>query len=125
MAFNSLLRSYSDNYIQFKVTGNSRYRDAYTSAQQGLDKIISDLQDSVNGQKQQIAAFYKSGVEQKLSNLQQQNKFLQRGILSEQDEITASKMRSDASAPSLPSVPTWQYIAIGSLLLMSIGLSVM
>lgn len=124
--FNSLLRSYSDNYIQFKITGNTRYQQAYTSAQQGLDSILSQLRNSVDAQKQQISAFYKSGVEQKLTELEQRNRFLQRGIVDEKDEITAAHMRSEAPAPvSAPAIETWQYIALGVLGATAVGLSVL
>ena len=122
--FNSLIQSYSNNYVQYKVTGNTSYQTAYTSAQQGLDSIIGQLQNAVNSQKSQIAKFYKSGVEQKLTDLQHRNRFLQRGIVSEKDEITAAKMRSETPAPT-PTVQTWQYIALGVLGATAIGLSVM
>ena len=120
--FNSLLRSYSDNYIQFKVTGNSRYQQGYVSAQQGLDSILNQLQTTVDGQKQQIGEFYKSGVEQKLVDLEQRNRFLQRGLVSEKDEIVAAQMRSQS--PQI-SIQPWQYITIGLLSATAIGLSVM
>jgi len=124
--FNSLLRSYSDNYVQFKVTGNTRYQQGYTSAQQGLDSILSQLKNSVDAQKQQISAFYKSGIEQKFTELEQRNRFLQRGIVSEKDEITAAHMRSESpSSPSMPTIETWQYIALGILGATAVGLSVM
>jgi hypothetical protein len=120
--FNSLLRSYSDNYIQFKVTGNSRYQQSYTSAQQGLDSILSQLQTAVDAQKQQIGAFYKSGIEQKLVELEQRNRFLQRGLVSERDEIVAAQMRSQDTQMS---IQPWQYITLGILSATAIGLSVM
>lgn len=124
--FNSLIQSYSNNYIQYKVTGNTNYQNAYTSAQQGLESIISQLQNAVNEQKGQISAFYKSGVEQKLTDLEQRNRFLQRGIVSEKDEITSAEMRAQAPPPtSIPTVQTWQYIALGVLGATAIGLSVM
>lgn len=120
--FNSLIRSYSDNYVQFKVTGNPNYQNGFTSAQQGLDSIISQLQSQVDAQKQQIAAFYKSGVEQKISDLEQRNRFLQRGIVSEKDEITAAQMRSET--PTVISIQPWQYLALGILGITAVGLSV-
>lgn len=122
--FNSLVRSYSDNYIQFKVTGAPRYQTAYQSAQQGIQSILSQLQETVDTQKRQISEFYKSGVEQKLQDLEQRNRFLQRGIVSEKDEIVAAQMR--AQGPSvLGSVPTWQYYTAGGLVIASVVLSLL
>jgi hypothetical protein len=115
--FNSLVQSYSSNYVQYKVTGNPSYQSGYTSAQQGLDSIIGQLQDEVNSGKQQISNFYKSGVEQKITDLEMKNRKLQRGILTEKDEIAAAKIRGEHSAPppASPPVSTSQYIAMGVL----------
>jgi hypothetical protein len=115
--FNSLTQSYSTNYVQYKVTGNPSYRNGYTSAQQGLDTIINGLKDEVNSGKQQIAAFYKSGVEQKIKSLDLKNRKLQRGILAEKDDIMAAKIRGEQPTPSPAPVPvsTSQYVAMGVL----------
>lgn len=124
--FNTLLRSYSDNYVQFKVTGASKFQQGYTAAQQGLDSILDQMRNSVDAQKQQMSAFYKSGVEQKLTKLNQDNRFLQRGIVSEKDEVTAASMRSDSQTSiQLPAIQTWQYVALGVLGATAVGLSVM
>jgi hypothetical protein len=114
--FNSLVQSYSSNYVQYKVTGNPSYQSGYTSAQQGLDSIIGQLQEEVNLGKQQIADFYKSGVEQKITNLEMKNRKLQRGIVTENDDITAAKIRAE-QPPPVAAVPvtTSQYVALGVL----------
>ena len=115
--FNSLVQSYSSNYVQYKVTGNPSYQTGYVAAQQGLDTIVSQLQDEVNFRKQQIAAFYKSGVEQKITDLEMKNRKLQRGILTEKDDIVAAKIRGEQPAPPPSPVPvsTSQYVAMGVL----------
>lgn len=113
--FNKLRQSYSDNYIQYKVTGNSSYQNAYTSAQQGLESIISQLKDSVDTEKKDMSYFYKSGIEQKLQQLDSNNKLLQRGILSEKDDIIASQLRRSSPPPSSPTISTTQYVLLGGL----------
>ena len=121
--FNSLIQSYSSNFVQYKVTGNQSYQNGYTSAQQGLDSIINDLQSEVDSGKAQISAFYKSGIEEKIKSVDAKNRKLQRGILSEKDEIAGAKIRNETSAPMSPSVSTSQYIALGVLGVTMIGLS--
>jgi hypothetical protein len=123
--FNTLLRSYSDNYIQFKVTGAPKFQQGYTAAQQGIESILSQMKTMVDAQKQQMSEFYKSGIEQKVTELNQRNRFLQRGLVSESDEVTAAHMRSDSSSIQLPVVQTWQYVTIGVLGATAIALSVM
>lgn len=123
--FNSLIQSYSSNFVQYKVTGSQSYQNGYTAAQQGLDSIISELQSEVNSGKAQIADFYKSGVEQTVKSLDAKNRKLQRGIITEKDDIAAAKIRNEqpAPAPSLPTVSTTQYIAVGVLVATILGFS--
>ena len=125
--FNSFIQSYSSNFVQYKVTGNQSYQNGYTAAQQGLDSIISELQSEVNSGKAQIADFYKSGVEQKVKSLDAKNRKLQRGIITEKDEITAANIRNEQPAPppTPPTVSTDQYILIGVLGAAIVGLSMM
>jgi protein-arginine kinase activator protein McsA len=125
--FNSLIQSYSSNFVQYKVTGNQSYQNAYTAAQQGLDSVINELQAEVNSGKAQIADFYKSGVEQKIQSIDAKNRKLQRGIITEKDEIAAAKIRNQqpASPPTSSTVSTSQYIAIGVLGAAIVGLSLM
>jgi hypothetical protein len=125
--FNSLIQSYNSNYVQYKITGNPSYQSGYVSAQQGLDSIISQLQQEVNTEKTDISNFYKSGVEQTLNGLQQKNRKLQRGIVMEKDDIAAEKIRNEQPAPSPapPMITTNQYIMLGVLGATILGLSVL
>jgi len=124
--FNSLISSYNSNYVQYKITGNPSYQTAYTAAQQGLDSIISSLQDEINGEKQNISDFYKSGVEQKLNTLRATSKKLQRGIVSENDVIAASKIRNTQPSPPAPvSITTTQYVLLGVSGALMLGLSLL
>jgi DNA primase large subunit len=123
--WNSLLQSYNSNYVQYKVTGNQKYKNSYISAQEGLDSILSQIKGDVDSGKAQMSAFYKSGVEQKIMDLQLRNRKLQRGIVSEKDDIAAAKIRNEhpASTTSPSSITTSQYIAIGVLGVTLAGLS--
>jgi len=124
--FNSLISSYNSNYVQYKITGNPSYQTAYTAAQQGLDSIISSLQEEINGEKQNISDFYKSGVEQKLNTLRATSKKLQRGIVSENDVIAASKIRNAQPSPPAPvSITTTQYVLLGVSGALMLGLSLL
>lgn len=118
--FNSLTQSFNSNYIQYKVTGNPSYQAAYTSAQDGLNSIIDSMREQVKSEKASISDFFKSGVEQKLNNLQSTNRKLQRGILTQRDEIVASEIRN--SQPSI-SISTNQYVLLGIVGSIMLGLS--
>jgi len=115
--FNSLLQSYNSNYVQYKVTGVPSYKTAYEAAKEGLDSMLTTLQTEVTKDKADLSDFYKSGVEASISSLQQKNRKLQRGILSEVDDIAAAKIRNQQPPPihPSPSISTTQYITLGVL----------
>ena len=125
--FTSLLNSYNSNYVQYKVTGNASYKNSYTKAQEGIESILSQMEKDVNSEKASISDFYKSGVEQKMNELQQKNRRLQRGIVSERDDITAANMRGEQPLPlpAPPAISTNQYITLGVLGAVMLGLAVL
>ena len=120
---NSLVQSYSSNYVQYKVTGNPSYQKGYTAAKQGLDSILNEMQNEVDSGKKQAADFYKSGVEQKIVDLEQKNRKLQRGLITENDDSIAAKIRKEQPV-SLPivSISTTQTIVLGVLGVAMIGM---
>lgn len=122
--FNTLLNSYRDNYIQYKVTGSPSNQTAYTSAQQGIQNILNSLQTQLTAQKTQISSFYGSDIEKKLQSTQDEMKKYQRKTLATEDEIQAAKMRTDTPQPSPPlQMPMmWQYITLATLGAVSLGL---
>jgi hypothetical protein len=123
--FNSLLQSYNSNFVQYKVTGVPSYKTSYEAAKQGLDSILTNLQEQVANDKSEISAFYKSGIEESISTLEQKNRKLQRGMLAEADDITAAKIRNQQPVtitPS-PSISTTQYITVGILAAIVAGLA--
>lgn len=123
--FNSLLQSYNSNFVQHKVTGNSSYQQGFLAAKQGLDEIVSELEKEVSAEKQSISDFYKSGVEQKMTELEQNNRKLQRGIMAEKDQEIASKTRSDYPASFQVQISTAQYVSVGVLGVIALGLSML
>ena len=122
--FNTLVRSYHDNYIQYKINGAQASQNAYLSAQQGIQTILDSLQQQVDAQKSQISDFYKSDVEEKLRDTQSDITKYQKKIVTTEDSIEAAKIRSQSSLPSA-SIQTplmGQYIALSILGVVALGL---
>jgi tryptophan synthase alpha subunit len=113
--FNTLLQSYHDNYLQYKITGDPKYQTSYTAAIEGLESIMSTLKEDVREQKKQIADFYKSGTEEELNTLQSTKKALQQGIMSEHDLKTTAEMRQAQLETPGFMLSTTQYIILGVL----------
>lgn len=114
--FTTLTKSYYDNFLQYRLTGNASYQNSYMSAEQGIEAILASLQDQVNTQNQQISNFYSSDVEGKLKTIQSDIRSAQRNILSNSDEAVAATMRNTSvSQPISSGVPTSYMIATGAL----------
>lgn len=123
--FTTLRSSYYDNYLQYKLTGNASYQNSYMSAEQGIQSILSSLQDQINTQNQQISSFYNTDVEGKLRDDQSKIRNAQKNILKESDAVTAAQMRNQPLTSSIPSIPTSYYIAGGALIATAFLLSVL
>jgi peptidoglycan hydrolase CwlO-like protein len=125
--FNTLTRSYHDNYIQYKINGAQASQNAYLAAQQGIQTILTSLQQQVDQQKSQISDFYTSDVEGKLRDTQSDMTKYQKKIVSTGDQIEAAKMRSETQLPSPPiQTPLMgQYIALATLGVIAFGLMAM
>ena len=122
--FTTLTSSYRDNYLQYKLTGNASYQNSYMSAEQGIQSILSSLQDQVSSQNQQMSSFYSKDVEGKIKDTEYQNRSTQRNKLKESDQTVAASMRA-TPASTLPSIPQSYWISIGALTATAFLLSVL
>jgi hypothetical protein len=122
--FNTLTQSFSNNYIEFRVTGDPKYQSAYTSAMQGLQSIVNSLKQNVDAQKKNISDFYQSGIVESIQEKEANKKLMQRGIVTQKDDIVANKMRENAPAP-VESISTNQYIALGVSSAILVGLTLL
>jgi peptidoglycan hydrolase CwlO-like protein len=125
--FNTLARSYHDNYVQYKISGTQANQNAYMSAETGIKNILSSLQQQADEQSSTISNFYKSDVEDKLRNTRTDLKRYQGKIVRTEDEIEAAKMRSETSLPPTPiQTPLMgQYVALSILGVLVFGLMAM
>lgn len=122
--FNTLISSYRDNYLQYKVTGQSKFQTAYQSAQQGIQSILDNLSSQVSDEKTKINSFYSEDVEGQMQKLNSKSKFLRGGIVGEKDLTKTAQMRQDQLTTPLPSLSTNQYIVLGVLCVMTAGLMI-
>lgn len=98
--FNTLLSSYRDNYIEYKLTGNKSNQTAYLSAKQGLDNIITSLEGEVNENKKQISAAYSDESKKDMQQLHDQMRTSKLDFSSSKDLLEAAKMRSEVMTPT-------------------------
>jgi ribosomal protein S8E len=122
--FNTLTQSFSNNYIEFQVTGDPKYQSAYTSSMQGLQNIVNSLKQNVDDQKKNISDFYRSGIVETIHENEANKKLMQRGILTQTDNIIENDMRENAPVP-VESVSINQYIALGVTGVILVGLTLL
>lgn len=112
--FNTLIRSYRDNYLEYKITGDTKYQNAYMAAKDGIQRLLDSLQDAVDTQKRKIADFYKSGAEQDLIESDYTESQLRQDMIAQSDALKAAELRVSTPAPSF-SLTTTQKITMGVL----------
>lgn len=111
--FTTLTRSYYDNYLQYKVTGNASYQNSYMSAEEGIQNILKSLEDQISSNTESINSFYKSDVEGKLRDVQSQLRSTQKNIVKDRDRVIGAQMRNIPQSSF--SIPTPYLISIGVL----------
>jgi hypothetical protein len=120
--FNTLMRSYHDNYLQFKLTGNAKYQIAYEAAEQGLDAIVLAKNQAVQSDAQNIESTLGTDAENKMKDVKSQSVHLGQGLVNQNDEEVAAQMRNIATTAAPVSLTT-QYIILGVLVATIAGLS--
>ncbi len=118
--FNTLIRSYHDNFLQYKLTGNAGYQNSYKSAQQGIEAILSSLRSEVQGQDSEISSFYNDDVEGRLREIKSQTRSAETALVSDKDKLEGAQLRGVSGSPqSLNS----RYIALGVMGVIAVALT--
>jgi len=121
--FNTLMRSYHDNYVQYKLTGAPKYKTAYEAAQTGLDSIVVAKNKAVESDAQNIQNTIGADAENKMKDIKSQSVHLGQGLVNEHDQEVAAEMRLGAPTQTASS-PIFQYVAIGIMVATIVALSV-
>lgn len=112
--FNTLAQSYHDNYIQYAVNGDQKYKTAYQQAEQGLKDIIQSLEDQVKETDKNIQDSLGEASMDQYKKKQDLLKNIGIHIHEEQDKLKTAQMRT----PIPPPVPSYtsKYITVIALL---------
>ena len=123
--FTTLTKSYYDNFLEYKLTGNESNQKAYMSAEQGIQSIQKGLNDEVNSQSSSISNFYQSDVQGKLKSIRSDIQSTQRNIITNKDSLSAAEMRIPTAPVSDQSIPSSYLMITGALLIIGALLSAM
>jgi hypothetical protein len=96
-AITSAIKVYHDNFLEYRITGESKYKKAADAAMTTIQTVIKNMQDQVS-----------------VSPVQHQvNKNnLEKSLFQERNALKEAEMRG----VSYGFIPTWKYITIGVLL---------
>ena len=56
-AFEDLLQTYQQNYLEYRLTGNAAKKTAYESAQQSIESYLGQLRGSLQSNTEHVNAF--------------------------------------------------------------------
>ena len=112
--FNTLSRSYHDNYVDYSVTGNQKYKVAYEAAKQGLDTIIAAKKTEAETNSENIKGALGSDAASLFHENQSALNSIGEGIHKQKDRVVEGQMRLPIDPP--PTDHTTQYIVLGALL---------
>jgi len=120
--FNTLSRSYHDNYIEYATTGKKAYKSAYEKAEQGIKSIIDSLKKQVHDNSTNIQDTLGSNAKSLLSDKHDALNNIGRGIHEQKDRVVEAQMRLPPTPP--PFSHNTQYTILGSLVVAIVLLQV-
>lgn len=112
--FDTLTRSYHDNYLQHATTGKASYKSAYEKAEQGLKAIIDSLSKQVQENSKNIKDTLGSNAQSLLDEKKSALTNIGTGIHEQKDRVVGAQMRIPPTPP--PFSHYNQYTLIGALL---------
>jgi hypothetical protein len=120
--FDTLSRSYHDNFLQYATTGKDSYKKAYESAEQGLQSILDSLSKQIHDNTTAINDTLGSNAKSVFAEKQDALNNIGIGIHNQKDRVIAAQMRQPP--PPVPFSHQPQYTLIGVLLVTIVLLQV-
>jgi len=106
--FNTLLKSYHDNYTSFLTNHDENTKHAYQSAKKGIETLLANLQKEVDKKQQEQDDFKK-----------------EKSLQENADLLYTAQVRQSANLnPSSSSSSTYQWIGLGVVGFLLVGLLV-
>jgi hypothetical protein len=108
-AFSAARKVFHDNYVQYVMTDEPRYRKAYEEAEKSMQSVIQSLKREVAENSTNLPD------PSELKNLKSHETSLKYSFMKEKDALVEAQMRgAPLDAPPTPSM-TSRYITIGVL----------
>jgi CHASE3 domain sensor protein len=119
--FRSALEVYRTNYLEYKLTGEPAYKEAYESAQAIIEEYLQNLQKRVNEDASYVDTFVKdyANANQTLMELRDKSQQIQKeGPLLQNQYIVQKRL-----ADSKPIVDYSQYYVKAGMVVAALGIA--
>jgi ElaB/YqjD/DUF883 family membrane-anchored ribosome-binding protein len=110
----SAKNTFHNNFIEYKLTGEKRYKNAADEAMNSIQKFISNLEEEVN-KTTQIPVDFSSNLREKTIRLKNGRKRL----IEEKDDLVEARMRTPQYISTLTSID-WRYYLTGCLVIVAL-----
>jgi uncharacterized membrane-anchored protein YhcB (DUF1043 family) len=119
--FRSALEVYRTNYLEYKLTGEVAYKEAYESAQAIIEEYLQNLQKRVNEDASYVDTFVKeyANANQTLMELRDKSQQIQKeGPLLESQYVVQKRL-----ADSNPTADYSQYYVKAGMVVAALGIA--
>ena len=105
--FQQALEVYRTNYLEYKVTGRSEYKEAYLRAQAIVEQYLANLRKKIGNDASYVDGFVRKYADsnKRLTRLRDQSRAIQREGPILQDEYDVKKRLNETSAVSVDYSP--------------------
>ena len=105
--FQQALEVYRTNYLEYKVTGRSEYKEAYLRAQAIVEQYLANLRKKIGNDASYVDGFVRKYADsnKRLTRLRDQSRAIQREGPILQDEYDVKKRLNETSVVSVDYSP--------------------
>lgn len=119
--FRSALEVYRTNYLEYKLTGQAAYKEAYESAQAIIEEYLQNLQKRVNEDASYVDTFVKeyANANQTLMELRDKSQQIQKEGPLLQNQYVVQKRLTDSN----PTTDYSQYYVKAGMVVAALGIA--
>ena len=119
--FQSALEMYRTNYLEYKLTGETAYKEAYERAQAVIEEYLQNLQKRVNNDASYVDRFVKdyANANQTLMDLRDKSQQIQKAGPVLQDQYIAQKRLAESN----PKIDYSAYYVKAGIIVVALGMA--
>lgn len=117
--FNTLIRSYHDNFLEYRLTNKPSNQDAYKKAEADIIALLTDMKTRNEKAQKDISDFYKNDVQGNLSKIKNETQETQKKLLTLNDQVISAEMRIEPQTPPVDNTLRNKFISIAAIIVVA------